>query len=243
MLSYANVARDPGTVSLDSKSSLGIPKMNNADHIADLLDSAVLPARTFTVTVKGQEIAFQSSFMDNCAHDLIRYVPGRFARSLYECETPSPKQIAWIHKLAVDFARDCGRDGDNDNSPKFGALFAAFQAAIDKGAKRLKLRFNGFDVKPNRDLSVLWVTSQTETEEGQYGLKPKYLGKVTPSKADSRLPDNIREALIQAADDPLTAAIRYGRETGSCSCCGRELTDPRSIERGIGPVCASKFGW
>jgi hypothetical protein len=37
--------------------------------------------------------------------------------------------------------------------------------------------------------------------------------------------------------------VAYGRATGSCSCCGRELTDPVSIEAGIGPICAGRFGF
>lgn len=36
---------------------------------------------------------------------------------------------------------------------------------------------------------------------------------------------------------------RYGREIGHCGHCGRTLTNPESIERGIGPVCAGKMGW
>lgn len=39
----------------------------------------------------------------------------------------------------------------------------------------------------------------------------------------------------------LDAAKAYGRATGTCCCCGRELTDPASIEDGIGPICATKF--
>jgi hypothetical protein len=30
--------------------------------------------------------------------------------------------------------------------------------------------------------------------------------------------------------------------SGSCSRCGRELTDPQSIARGLGPVCAERAG-
>jgi ribosomal protein S14 len=37
-------------------------------------------------------------------------------------------------------------------------------------------------------------------------------------------------------------AARYGRLYGRCMVCGRALTDEGSIERGIGPICASK-GW
>ncbi len=46
-----------------------------------------------------------------------------------------------------------------------------------------------------------------------------------------------------AADGPKKAMLRYGRELGHCGHCGRTLTNPESIERGIGPVCAGKMGW
>jgi hypothetical protein len=40
----------------------------------------------------------------------------------------------------------------------------------------------------------------------------------------------------------LEQAKEYGRETGVCISCGAQLTDPASIEAGIGPICASKWG-
>ena len=49
--------------------------------------------------------------------------------------------------------------------------------------------------------------------------------------------------LAQIASDPKAAMLRYGREIGSCGHCGRTLTNPDSIVRGIGPVCASHMGW
>jgi len=50
----------------------------------------------------------------------------------------------------------------------------------------------------------------------------------------------LAEGFIDAATDPLAAAIAYGRETGSC--CGRELTNKVSIDLGIGPICREKWG-
>ena len=35
-------------------------------------------------------------------------------------------------------------------------------------------------------------------------------------------------------------AREFGRLTGACVVCGKLLTDPKSIEAGIGPVCAGK---
>lgn len=55
--------------------------------------------------------------------------------------------------------------------------------------------------------------------------------------------DNVRRDLKEIADDPFTAAINHGKETGKCACCNATLTDPNSIERGIGPVCAQNWGW
>ena len=209
---------------------------------AQLIALALLPAREFTVVCRGESITFQSTFMDDTAWDLLQFVPGNFARSLYQAERLSDKQLAWVHKLAVDFAAAQSSPQNDTNPSQFESLFAAFEAAKSKGAKRLTLRFEGINVKPNRDLSALWVTSQTEKEEGNYGLQPKYLGKVTPNSLDSRLADDVKAVLFEAASDPLTAAIRYGRETGSCSCCGRDLTNAESIRLGIGPICREKFG-
>ena len=154
----------------------------------------------------------------------------------------SASQYAWAHKLAVD-ANTPAATVDVNQPSQFEALFNAFEAAKSKGAKRLTLRFDGINIKPNRDNSALWVTSQTESEEGNYGLQPKYLGKVTRTSIDSKFSDTVRETIMGAANDPLNAAIRYGKVSGSCSCCGKELTVKESIERGIGPICAKKFNW
>ena len=32
-------------------------------------------------------------------------------------------------------------------------------------------------------------------------------------------------------------------KASNCLCCGRDLTDPESIKRGIGPVCVKKYGY
>jgi hypothetical protein len=35
----------------------------------------------------------------------------------------------------------------------------------------------------------------------------------------------------------------YGKITSKCGCCGKTLTDPKSISLNIGPVCFEKFGF
>ena len=214
----------------------------NLEH--DLAQDDTAPAQQFTVTARGETINFTSTLSDAKVLETLRGMRSNFGQDLArKWNKLSASQYAWAHKLAVDNVKVKVAPVKSNEPSQFEALFNAFEAAKSKGAKRLTLRFEGINVKPNRDLSALWVTSQSETEMGDYGLKPKYLGKVTPAGCDSRLSDTVKEIIMGAANDPLTAAIRYGKVSGECSCCGRELTDPRSIERGIGPICATKFGW
>ena len=214
----------------------------NLEH--DLAQDDTAPAQTFTVTARGETITFTSTLNDWKVVETLRGMRSNFAQDLArKFNKLSPSQYAWAHKLAVDNVKVRVAPVKSNEPSQFEALFAAFEAAKSKGAKRLTLRFDGINVKPNRDNSALWITSQTEKEEGNYGLQPKYLGKVTPQGCDSRLSDTVKEVILSAANDPLNAAIKYGKVSGECSCCGRELTDPRSIERGIGPICATKFGW
>ena len=73
-----------------------------------------------------------------------------------------------------------------------------------------------------------------------------YLGKITPedkflTSRDCTAADS--EVVARVAADPAAAAEAHGHEYGQCSCCGRELTNPESVARGIGPICAERWGW
>lgn len=114
----------------------------------------------------------------------------------------------------------------------------AFEAARASGLKAPRLRL------PTLELSCAKASS---SNPGAVYVKRQglYLGKIIggtfhPARECTAVD---KEALQAAAADPVAAAVEYGRATGSCSCCGRELTDPQSVARGIGPVCADNFGW
>ena len=72
----------------------------------------------------------------------------------------------------------------------------------------------------------------------------EYMGKLKDGKFHrvSQTPADVAQRLIDIAADPRGKAIDYGRETGTCACCGRTLTDPKSIELGIGPICIEQWG-
>ena len=73
----------------------------------------------------------------------------------------------------------------------------------------------------------------------------KYQGKVTPDGVFHPVGGAARETadeLLAIDSDPVGKAREHGRLTGRCSICGRELTDPISVERGIGPICITRWG-
>lgn len=51
----------------------------------------------------------------------------------------------------------------------------------------------------------------------------------------------VRAMLDEFEGAPLQTAMKYGKLSGVCCSCGRELTDDASIAAGIGPICAKKF--
>lgn len=119
----------------------------------------------------------------------------------------------------------------------------AFDAARASGLKKLRLMLDVFEFKrakaTGKNPGAIYVVDITaENDDG-------YLGKIVGGKfIRVRSCDDAKQArVLAAAADPEKAAVAYGKLTGSCSCCGRELSDPDSIARGIGPICADRYGW
>lgn len=54
----------------------------------------------------------------------------------------------------------------------------------------------------------------------------------------------IEEAAIQVcASEPQQAVLAYAKAWKACGICSRTLFNDESIARGIGPICAAKYGW
>ncbi len=115
-----------------------------------------------------------------------------------------------------------------------------FDAAILSGYKKPCYRAEGLKISlasaNGRNAGALYVV---EIEDDAY--QGKVMGATFTAMRDAK-PDVL--ARLQAISaDPKGAAIRYGQRTGTCSCCGRELTNHTSIEAGIGPICSSRWGF
>ena len=123
-------------------------------------------------------------------------------------------------------------------------LKLAFDTAIEyarakgRGLKMPRITIGNMTISPAKTTSsnpgALYVKNGSE-----------YLGKVQNGRFFGvRTCTEVQEKQVLAfIADPKAAAIAYGIETGVCCICNATLTNKVSIEAGIGPICATKFGW
>lgn len=144
-------------------------------------------------------------------------------------------------------AREAAKQEAVATAPVVGdALAKAFEAAKAAQAEKrkgeagsrkpVKLFFGKFSIaEARRYPGVLYVN----------GAGGDYYGKIVEGKL-LKGRDCSAEVAAEVAEilkDPKAAAIRYGQRFGICCVCSRTLTDSKSIEAGIGPVCAENMGW
>lgn len=148
-----------------------------------------------------------------------------------------------LAKIAARKAeREAKREAEKAAAPvvELSPIREMFARAVESGLKRPSYRAYGLVISRapdhGRNSGCLYV----KTAEGNYE------GKITPDGRFLKVRDAggaTLQELQRIAVDPEAAAVDYGRVSGSCAMCGRELTDPKSVDRGIGPICAAKFGF
>lgn len=184
----------------------------------------------------------------------LREAAGRgfeFAASLWEALRKyghfTEKQEAAVRKAAANSAARKAQWAAEKAAREEGAAvltMARIRAAFDAARqhlKRPKLRIADvqFSLAPasGRNAGCIYVVRASDDA---------YLGKITPEDkfVTSRECTSADSATVaRVAADPAAAATAHGHEYGYCACCARELTNPESVARGIGPICAEKWGW
>lgn len=146
-------------------------------------------------------------------------------------------------------------DDDLDITPApapvapFANVVAFLQRLSESGLKRPKVRI----VTEAGDPIAISVAGANSRNPGHLNVtdgKPfgsnVYFGRIDLAGKPNP-PLSQRAAIIAALTtlnaDPEGALVQFGRITGACGICGRELTDPVSVARGIGPICAGKGGF
>lgn len=152
----------------------------------------------------------------------------------------TPNQLA-----AVDRMMAGGSQPQRPEAPaqqvSAGPLLVALQRAKDRGLKRPKIRLGAV---------VLSLAPTSGNNPGAIYVKRRggdgaYLGKVLGNRFLSvrGCTESDAAEVARTLENPQAAAEAHGLQSGECAICGRELTDPVSVARGIGPICAENFGW
>jgi hypothetical protein len=174
-----------------------------------------------------------------------------FARSMVEALTKyghlTEKQHATVTRLRLaDAERDAARKAEKAareaNAPvvDVSLIETAFAKAQENGIKRPKMILNGlkFSLAPatGRNAGALYVVRKDDDQ---------YLGKIMDGRFTRVRECTVEQEaeIVKIASNPHAEAVAYGQRTGNCCICNRELTNHASIDAGIGPICASKYGW
>jgi hypothetical protein len=187
---------------------------------------------TYTITKRnGETIEFATDLTVDDAAEVVGNLPlTEFSGSLmlaYRQGRLSEAQKLWLLKLA--------HDATEPKAPgPYAGLVEAVTGMQARAKGRVQLRLNGVTIKA--------VTRGNNAGACYLYRGSDYVGKLTAEGVcHSALHPDLAPVLAEATADPVAAAQAYGRDTGSCACCGRTLTDPVSIWAAIGPVCLERL--
>lgn len=142
----------------------------------------------------------------------------------------SDRQSTWLLKEAQDILDE--RRAQIEGGP-YSPLLEPFKMS---GLKKLKIRYG--------DLTLAQAGEYSSNPGGLWvNWRGDFCGRITKGGL-ARLRSNderLLERLNEANADPITTAIKYGKETGHCAICNAKLDDPISVFGSIGPVCLSRI--
>jgi len=192
---------------------------------------------SFTVVKKGEEINFESKFAT--VEDAKAYFGNDkswkyndFVSDLLSRKNLSVSQESWLHYIATQDVIDSETPAEAGDYLK---LVNTMYNAVQNNVRKLQVRLPGITLSTvNKGVNIGCVYVYENNQ---------YVAKITTSGVlMGNVSDDVKNLLEDANDNLLQLAKIYGHESGSCSICGRKLNDPLSVQMGIGPICAKRFG-
>jgi hypothetical protein len=119
---------------------------------------------------------------------------------------------------------------------------AAFTVKSKKTGKEYTYKISVSISKDANKKQFIWVAVETQYQKW-YDLGIYYSGKINKKKLEITSPSAqaiswiLKE--VQAGHIDKVDSLVEVYHTGHCLKCGRPLTDSKSIELGLGPICAS----
>jgi len=210
-------------------------------------------ARSMSVVRKGVTIPFTSDLTDNEAATVCeRMTWSSFARDLaakYEMHRGlSPKQLAWVHFLAVEQAkRDAAPKPVNPVVPGVHDLLHRMaDAGKAKQKSRVTVYWRGLRLSIAGDASKNPGSITVTSDERAYEDRTWHGRILSTGEMQTRrsgAPEAVLSALSALSADPTEAALaREGRVSGVCCRCNAELSTEVSKTLGFGPTCAKYLG-
>ena len=163
-----------------------------------------------------------------------------------------PQMAAVERGIARDAARAEDRQArvDNAKSVDVSKIETAFATARERAQRKgqVGIWMKPLRLKAGEQSLILSEGSAGSQWAGMLFVKTddgRKLGHVKGGKFVRRFEctDAQEAAVLDACQDPAKAAVAYGKAFGVCAVCGLTLTNDKSMERGIGPICAEKFGF
>jgi hypothetical protein len=177
-----------------------------------------------------------------------------FAASMFEAvkkygDLTEGQRNAVLKCMARDADREAAKAAPAPAEASYPNLRAAFDAVVARGAKKAQITIGDVNVSlagaGGRNPGALYVK-----------VSGRYAGKIVgtafrgsqdaPADLAAKLAEieaNPTEAIKNDADRRAKALADGTAESMPCGCCGITLTDPVSVARGIGPICAGKWGF
>jgi len=212
---------------------------------------------TLTVNTRRGPIRFETSLEWNEAVTLCQeeaYKGNKFAYDLCMREAKnlymSEAQVSWVYKIAEDVRQlrePKEAKVEEVRSIDASNILASLAEARAKGIKKPMLRLvdpvgNSIKIKymsVGKNAGGCWVTSNDDLigkidDGGMF----TFTGRPYTDKFIAEVFD-----FIEITNHDVKGALEsYGKITSKCGCCGLPLTNKKSIELGIGPICLDKYG-
>lgn len=178
---------------------------------------------TYTNPKTGQTIETDLPF-DRIV-ELLKDVNSTFAQSLYSCAIDrglSEPQRFWAVKLATE----------NNKEPVAIQLASDLQAFCSKGT------IIQFKLPAYGKVQFRTLPDKIAVYCGGFFYGSIIGDKYYPSRYAKA---TVTAEILALSVDPIFVLANFGKETGVCCFCNRELTDERSVVKGYGPICAERY--
>lgn len=170
-----------------------------------------------------------------------------------ECDQWESNAVEEVRVASSDGAIQRDQNSDKLNMDKLSDMLSSAGSKL----KQPKITFNTSEYARQQGLREnLQFKKQTKgrnagkiamTDGGRYGSNTFYGyieedGKVELYYQGRENKEWLMPFLHKFAEDPSGLAAAFGKESGSCCYCRKELTDPRSVRAGFGERCAKNYG-